>query len=493
MRRRSGLLAPAPLLVVLLMGANSPRESWDALFIGNAKVGYIHTEVTPLKDSKGRDLVRVEVTTELNVKRDRDAASMKLRYGAIETPAGEVLRMDTQITTGKDMMRVRGDVADGQMNLALEAGGRKSEAKVPWGADVRGPYGPEMSMVQKPMAPGESRKLKVFLPEMNSFVFITLKAEQKEAVALGGGPRQLLKVTSAAADAAGKSMPEMNTTYYVDEKGEPLKTVTDAFGGMLTYRTTRQAALERGEYASLDLIRSTLIRPKSRISTPYKTQEVRYELTLKGTKPADIIVADARQSLAAGKGPNDAILTIKSLGRDAIPQGPAEAEAKYLAASPLIDAKDARVVEHMRKAVGDATDPWQKVEKIVHWVSGNLRDKNFETTFATASEVARDLSGDCTEHSVLVAAMCRAAGIPCRANVGLIYAENLNGFGFHMWNEAYVDGRWIPVDAAFDQTTVDAVHIKLADTALDGITPFESFLPVIQASNKLTLEPVEVR
>lgn len=492
MRRRSALLALAPLLVALL-GADAPRESWDALFIGNAKVGYIQTKVTPLKDSKGRELVRVEVTTELNVKRDRDTATMKLRYGAIETPEGEVLRMDTEITTGRDVMRVHGDVVGGQMELKLGAGGKEQASKIPWGPEVRGPYGPEMSMVRKPMAPGETRKLRVFLPELNSFVLITLEAKQKEAVGLGGGPQQLLKVVSTTTDTTGKSMPEMNTIYYVNDKGEPLKTSTDAFGGMLTYRTTRQAATDKGEYASLDLIRSTLVRPKSRISNPYKTREVRYDVTLKDAKPNDVIVADDRQSLAVGKGPNDIVLTIKTLERGAGAEGPASPGDQFLAASPIIDAKDPRVVEHMRKAVGDATDPWEKAERIVHWVNGNLRDKNFETTFATASEVARDLAGDCTEHSVLVAAMCRAAGIPSRATVGLIYAENLNGFGFHMWNEVYIDRRWVPVDAAFDQTAVDAVHIKLGDSALDGVTPFESFLPVIQASNKLTLEPVEVR
>ena len=60
------------------------------------------------------------------------------------------------------------------------------------------------------------------------------------------------------------------------------------------------------------------------------------------------------------------------------------------------------------KAVGDAVDPWEKAVKIEHWVARNLKDKNFKTAFAPASEVARNLSGDCTEHGVLVAAMCRA-------------------------------------------------------------------------------------
>ena len=48
--------------------------------------------------------------------------------------------------------------------------------------------------------------------------------------------------------------------------------------------------------------------------------------------------------------------------------------------------------------------------------------------------------------------------------VGLIYADNLGGFGFHLWNEVYVNRRWVALDAAFDQSAVDAVHIKLTDS-----------------------------
>ena len=70
-------------------------------------------------------------------------------------------------------------------------------------------------------------------------------------------------------------------------------------------------------------------------------------------------------------------------------------------------------------------DPWEKANAINHWVYRNIRDKNFKVAFAAAGEVARNLSGDCTEHAVLAAAMCRAVGVPSRVVVGLVYVENL--------------------------------------------------------------------
>ena len=62
-----------------------------------------------------------------------------------------------------------------------------------------------------------------------------------------------------------------------------------------------------------------------------------------------------------------------------------------------------------------------------------------------------------------------------------------------MWNEVYVNRRWVAIDAAFDQTSVDATHLKLADASLDGVSPFEPLLSVSQVFGKLTLEPIEIR
>ena len=160
----------------------------------------------------------------------------------------------------------------------------------------------------------------------------------------------------------------------------------------------------------------------------------------------------------------------------------------------MINSEDAAVVALTRRAIGSAgVDPWSRASAITFWVADNLREKNFETAFATASDVARDLSGDCSEHSVLTAAMCRAAGIPSRVVVGLLYVDALGGFGFHMWNEVHVNGRWVAVDAALRQVEVDATHLKLNTTDLDGVSPYAQFLDVVRVFDKLTLDPLAVR
>ena len=190
------------------------------------------------------------------------------------------------------------------------------------------------------------------------------------------------------------------------------------------------------------------------------------------------------------------ILTVQTSGPADGEPGPAEVDAAFLRPNGMVTSEDYEVKRLAKKAVGDAADPWEKVVRIEQWVARNMKN-NFATAFAPASEVARNLTGDCTEHAVLVAAMCRSVGIPSRAAIGMIYMNDdrrrLKGFGFHMWPEVYVNQRWVAVDSSWDQTEVDATHIKLIDTNLEGVSPFEAFLPILRVQGKLEIEPIETR
>ncbi len=53
--------------------------------------------------------------------------------------------------------------------------------------------------------------------------------------------------------------------------------------------------------------------------------------------------------------------------------------------------------------------------------------------------------GICFDYSALMAAMLRAQDIPVRLAIGYVQPENL----YHAWNQVYVDGEWIWMDATF--------------------------------------------
>jgi len=470
--------------------ATSTRETWDAIYLSNTKVGHIHTQITPLVHN-GRNLTRVQVTTVMDLKREKDVSRIELRFGTIEAEGGEVLRIDSRIKMGGQDLQAGGDVVNGRMNFTLKTGGRTTSQIIEWTPETRGPYHPELDLKTNPLKPGESRTYRIFLPQLNQLALATLTGIGKETTPLYGANREVYRVDGKVTDLNGKSIAGMNTTYYLNNEGEVVKTVTDVYGGMTTVRTTKETALAPG--GSFDIVQNFIISSRFQIANPYQTRQVQYNVSMKDAAVASIFAVDNRQSLTPGSDPKTGRLVVRAMGPEDGQPEPGPVAEEYLEPNPIVDSEDSRVVQHMKAAVGNATDPWTKAQRIQDWVHRNMVDKNFEVTFATASETARALSGDCTEHAVLVAAMCRAAKIPARVAIGFIYVDRLRGFGYHMWTEVYVNNRWVGIDASFQQNVVDAVHIKLKDTSLKGVSPFEQFQTVVETASKLSIEPVEVR
>jgi len=473
------------------------QDSWDAIYLQGSKIGWVHTFVKKVQD-RGRDYLNVRLDIEQRLKRGNDISVTNLMYGTIETLDGQVLRLDTLTTAGEQKLRAHGDVIHGEMKLVLEGAGERQELRIPWGPDVRGPYAPEQNMARKPMTEHETRTLKMFVPELNKICEITLQARGIEPVVLGdGAKRPLLRVEQKTKEVGGKLRPEFDGTMWADSGGQVLKTEQDIFGGVVMYRTTEEAAKSPGGPIQFDMIKNTFIRVAREIPNPDRTRQVKYRLTLKEGNPAEAIATDTRQTFQPGPDGNTAILEVKRIGPlDGVP-GPTEVDPQYLKPNALVTSHDKQVRALAQRATRGINDPWQKAVRINDAVYKYVEKKTFEVAFAAASEVARNRSGDCTEHSVLAAAMCRAAGIPSRVAVGLVYVDDpkqqLKGFGYHMWIEVYVNQRWVALDPTFDQSDVDAAHIKLTESSLQGVSPFEMFMPILKVGGKLEIEPLELR
>jgi transglutaminase-like putative cysteine protease len=154
------------------------------------------------------------------------------------------------------------------------------------------------------------------------------------------------------------------------------------------------------------------------------------------------------------------------------------------------------IIELARRAVGDTKDAAEATSKIEAFVADYVEDKNLSVGYASAVEVASSKQGDCTEHAVLAAALCRAVGIPAQVVTGLGYVEEwgtvVNGFGGHAWTQAYVGDKWIGLDAAFRGTGrggYDAGHIILAA----GSGNPEDFLNLIGTMGQFKVDRVEVK
>lgn len=137
-----------------------------------------------------------------------------------------------------------------------------------------------------------------------------------------------------------------------------------------------------------------------------------------------------------------------------------------------IESDHAEIKKIAAKISASSKDPIVQVEKTVNWVFKSIA-KTMSSDFDSAVKVAKELKGDCTEHSLLTTAILRALGFPARMVGGIGYVEfgeGKTGFGYHAWVQVYL-GRWVDIDPTWNQFPADAGHILLgSQTDLNWIS-----------------------
>ena len=112
--------------------------------------------------------------------------------------------------------------------------------------------------------------------------------------------------------------------------------------------------------------------------------------------------------------------------------------------------QDNRVRSLAERATQGAVDPWEKAVRINHWVFENIKGQEFQGRLSPRrAKSPATCSGDCTRARRARRGHVPGRGhpVPGRDRPGL-RAEKHGGFGYHMWNEVYVNqpmGRARPV------------------------------------------------
>ncbi len=126
-----------------------------------------------------------------------------------------------------------------------------------------------------------------------------------------------------------------------------------------------------------------------------------------------------------------------------------------------------------RSAVNPLSSIDEQANQLVSFVH-NYINYDHHSTMQNVLDVMRNRSGDCNEYAELLTTLGRALNIPTRTIIGLAYTEErAPAFALHAWNEVLLDGVWRALDPTWNQTTVDATHLRLPDTSgslLQGIT-----------------------
>ncbi|HLO40386.1 MAG TPA: transglutaminase-like domain-containing protein [Phycisphaerales bacterium] len=449
--------------LVRTAAAGEPTPDYDryyAVIMGNARSGWMHaTQVT--KDGQ----ITTTRDVHFNFRRGESTTKAGMTTTFVENASGKPVMMRSSQLLGETPVIVEYHFREKDVEVVNDPDGERKITReaLPPGAWLT-PRGAAELLARR--VQGGAREVSYeTLDPLSGLEVVTVKhtSIRKLTRIIAGKPRDGIAMVTRASNASGAVSED-----FVDERGALIQQISSMSGLECVFEIAGPEVVGSTGRAP-EMLVSTFVKPDRRIREPRKTIRATYTLSF-GEHEAPQLPETGSQTLAAmGVHQLDVVIDT-SFPNAAAPED--RKDARFTESSAMITSNDERVRALAERAVQglDAADTLGRAHALTAMVHRHVTGKNLDVLFATAADVARTRSGDCTEHAVLLAAMLRAQGIPSRVVSGLIYAETLIGsddiFGYHMWTQALieVDGkdRWVDLDATLeDEPMYDATHIAL--------------------------------
>lgn len=465
-------------------------DQWNVVLINGQRAGYTHVTRT-------RTGTQVESTehTEMHIARAGTEVRIVTRDRDVESIDGTPLSYANEAETGGEVVRRSGSIRAGRVSWTMTQGRSETRGEAAWPKDMKLSWGQECEARRHPLTPGTQFEVVAFEPE-----FGPEKPLRHQCRVAGSDKTRLLDGSEVDAVRVDTTVHAGGDTFsvreWLDERRCVLRSVTELAGMKIeSIRSTREEA-ERNSSAA-EVFMDTLVGIDRSLDSA-RLQRVVLDVTLPRGEQLEFPRTEMQTIERRDGSYRLSISRIASAGlrRASATREGAEA-ARGLAPSVYADGSDAAIRALADEALsgGTSRSDYDTVDALRRFVSRAIRTKSLGVGFGSASDVARSREGDCTEHAVLLAALCRARRIPARGVLGMVYVPAFQGrknvFGFHMWTQVLLENRWIDVDAALNQTEVDPTHIALAITPFDdqaSLAP--AMLQLMKAMGGMKIEVV---
>ena len=417
------------------------RDTWMNIFQNNRKIGYSHSTF-----SKHDTGYRLKETVFMRINTMGMVQDINLKTEGKLHPDFTLDSIKFEINSGRFQFAVNGTLSGNVMTVHTNSTGdsRKMEIKL-----QEKPYlfaGILNAVTSTKPTPGDKFIFHVFDPGTMAQQPVHVEVIGNEQIELSGNQTPATKIALSLKGATQLA--------WIDENGDVLK--EKGLLGIQLVKTDRQDALYGQTLsASQDLTKTASVASNVPLENIDRLERLRLEIS--GIPMDHLHLKGGRQILDRN------LLTInkESLSDLAVNLNTSNLgtlEKIFLKPSPFIQSDHQNIQELVQKILGpDSTArPLEKARKLLDWVYRNI-EKRPVLSLPDALSTLENRMGDCNEHAVLMAALARAAGIPCRIEAGLVYLKGR--FYYHAWNLVYV-GRWITVDSLFGQLPADVGHIR---------------------------------
>ncbi|MBW1677057.1 MAG: transglutaminase domain-containing protein, partial [Deltaproteobacteria bacterium] len=423
------------------------NETWMAIYQHDNKIGFTRSRI--IKQSDGYVVLESAV---MNLRAIGDIHRISTEIIGHLNEDASLRSFVFQLVSGMVRFEARGRV-EGKcliLNTGLCGERRKSEILLqekPFLSIGLWPH-----LLKRGLIVGAHYRLSLFDPSVMAQRPVEVNVVGRETVVLDGRRWEAFKVKTIFAG--------LEIFTWIGPNGERLK--EEGLMGLRLVKTTEdEARVGISSGPEIDIVEAASISSNKVLAEP--SNLVYLKIRLDGIDPGGLDLNTGRQGLTGSV----LEIALESNGRR-YEDGTIAAEKPLpqkvelepcLKADPLIQSDHPRIKILARKIVGEVKEDEARARRILNWVYESL-DKRATVSVPNALDTLRARAGDCNEHAVLFAALLRAAGIPAKVCVGLVYTRGR--FYYHAWNEIFV-GEWKTADALMGQMPADVTHIKFVE------------------------------
>ena len=472
---RAALLALLSIMTAPAAHAADTAERWYVVEVQGQRAGWMREFTRP----EGENIL-TGMEMQISFGRAGMTAKIGIDTRFVETPEGVPVSMRMTQRLGTISSTTEFTFGEGEVTITARNAGQEFTQTAPFPEGEYLTPAAATRYIEAQLAAGaESITTRLLTPVTGlAPMASTMHIEGRETIEVLGRSVPAVKSRVESDVAPGQAGHQ-----YTDEKGHVLRTEQN-IGAMTMVVIAADKSLALSELDVPEIMANTFIAPTgAAITDPRDAVYAQYVISAPDDLPIPAFSGGAQDAERREDG--TVLVTVNLKRKDTAPSG-----AEHLESTTMLAADDPVVTQLAERA---GNDPWA-MRSFVH---SFVTEKSLGVGFASASEVARTRTGDCTEHAMLLAAMLRAAEIPSRVVTGLVYTQAFAGaqdvFGFHAWVQGHINGRWVDLDPTLPSGAFDAAHIALGVSPMSDGELVNSLVDVAPLIGTLSIEVLKIK